>query len=116
MVPPLFTDRDVQMFKAMLLLGTLAVSMSAVAGSVSPQDLKGIKSAMDDRLKDSESAKLKDVRIAEDGTVCGLVNAKNSYGAYAGYEPFIAMKLSTGKFYVVGVGPESGQLCASKGI
>ena len=104
------------MFKTMLLLGALTAPMSVLAGSASPQDLQGIKSAMDDRLKDSESAKLKDVRIAKDGTVCGLVNAKNSYGAYAGYEPFIGMKLSTGRFYVVGVGSESGQLCASKGI
>ena len=116
MVPPLFTDRDVQMFKTVLLLGALAVPVTAIAASVSAKDLEGIKSAMDDRLKDTESAKLKDVRIAKDGTICGLVNAKNSYGAYVGYEPFIALKLSTGKFYVAGIGRESGQVCASKGI
>lgn len=71
---------------------------------------------MDDRLKDSDSAKLKDVRVGKDGTTCGLVNAKNSYGAYAGYEPFIAMKLSVGSFYVLGVGDGVGDLCASKGF
>lgn len=104
------------MLKSILLLCGLSFSIAVVAGSVTPQDLSGIKIAMDGRLKDSESAKIKSVRIASDGTVCGLVNAKNSYGAYAGYEPFIAMKLSTGKFYVLGVGLESGQLCESKGI
>lgn len=104
------------MLKSLLLLCGLSFAIAAVAGPVTPQDISGIKLAMDDRLKDSESAKIKSVRIAADGTTCGFVNAKNSYGAYAGYEPFIAMKLSTGKFYVLGVGLESGQLCESKGI
>lgn len=97
---------------------TLLISATALAAgsAATTADLSAIKHAMEDRLKDSDSAKLKDVRIAKDGTTCGLVNAKNSYGAYAGYEPFIAMKLSPGNFYVLGVGEEPGKLCTSKGI
>lgn len=112
----LFNETDVQMFKPLLLLCGLAISMPVLAISATSQDIAGIRAAMDDRLKDSESAKIKSVRIASDGTTCGLVNAKNSYGAYGGYQPFLAMKLSSGKFYVVGVGRESGQVCESKGI
>lgn len=49
-------------------------------------------------MKDPDSAKFRYVRYiasgeSEDGTVsgfvCGNINAKNSYGAYAGYSPFI---------------------------
>ena len=48
-------------------------------------------------LKDGKSARIKDVtgvKVDLDGTTvyafCGMVNAKNSYGAYGGYERFIA--------------------------
>ncbi|MEE1924601.1 hypothetical protein V0R50_22545 [Pseudomonas sp. 148P] len=96
-----------------LVLAPLAIAAGAAAGS---SDLAGLKVAMDDRLKDAESARFKNVRIAKNGTTCGLVNAKNSYGAYAGFEPFLAMKLSSGKFYVVGLGEAAGQVCEKDGI
>lgn len=49
-------------------------------------------------MKDPDSAKFRYLRFIEsaeneDGTVtgfvCGHVNAKNSYGAYAGFSPFV---------------------------
>jgi hypothetical protein len=98
-------------------LSLLVCSGVFAAGTAASQaDMDALKIAMEDRLKDAESAKYKDVRIAKDGTTCGLVNAKNSYGAYSGFEPFIAMKLSTGKFFVLGVDEASGQVCSSKNI
>lgn len=48
-------------------------------------------------LKDPDSAKFKDTVYYPDekngpnesnGYVCGMVNAKNSYGAYTGFQPF----------------------------
>lgn len=40
-------------------------------------------------LKDPDSAKFRDVRAYPDKRlVCGEVNGKNSYGAYAGFSPF----------------------------
>jgi hypothetical protein len=44
-------------------------------------------------LKDPDSAKFQNLRIAEyDGgsVVCGEINAKNSYGGYVGYKQFVA--------------------------
>jgi hypothetical protein len=49
------------------------------------------------RLKDPDSARFRDVRIVDHSTkagssirvACGLVNGKNSYGAYSGYSHFI---------------------------
>jgi K+-transporting ATPase A subunit len=88
----------------------------AAGSKATTADISAIKVAMEDRLKDADSANIKDVRIAKDGTTCGQVNAKNSYGAYGGFEPFIAMKLEPNSFYVLGVGGEAGTLCESKGI
>jgi hypothetical protein len=48
-------------------------------------------------LKDPDSARFKDLYFKKDdsktgrgvnGYVCGLVNAKNSFGAYIGFHPF----------------------------
>lgn len=68
-------------------------------------------------MKDPDSSKFRNVKFvqkeeSEDGTingyVCGEINAKNSYGAYAGFSPFmvnLAMKskgiFSTGVTYTV---------------
>ena len=42
------------------------------------------------RLRDPESARFTEVRRdAASGAVCGLVNAKNLYGAYTGATPFV---------------------------
>jgi hypothetical protein len=46
-----------------------------------------------DLLKDPDSAKFQKIRIRDyqgEVVVCGEVNAKNSYGGYAGYRLFIA--------------------------
>lgn len=106
--------RKITLSAALSLLVCSGVSAAGTAATGA--DLTALKSAMEDKLKDAESAKFKDVRIAKDGTTCGLVNAKNSYGAYSGFGPFIAMKLSTGKFFVVSVDEAAGQLCSSKNI
>ena len=42
-------------------------------------------------LKDPTSAQFEDVRAADgEGVVCGLVNAKNSYGGYTGFKIFLS--------------------------
>lgn len=44
-------------------------------------------------LKDPDSAKFRDVRLKayfDGAVVCGQVNAKNSYGGYAGFKSFVA--------------------------
>ena len=47
------------------------------------------KKIVADRMKDPASVLFKDViYIKEKQAVCGSVNAKNSYGAYSGYEQF----------------------------
>ncbi|MBW6023369.1 hypothetical protein CGB74_26660, partial [Klebsiella pneumoniae] len=41
-------------------------------------------------LKDPESATFKNQIIGRDGYVCGQVNAKNSFGAYAGFKRYVS--------------------------
>jgi hypothetical protein len=69
--------------------------------------MDGVKNS----LKEPDSAKFQAIRYFEkaDGSqfACGLVNAKNSFGGYTGFQPFWASVVdlkSAGKgLYVVGV-------------
>lgn len=50
-----------------------------------------LKEAVLSRLKDPNSANFKDLQVLEGGrALCGLVNAKNSYGGYTGFKLFVA--------------------------
>lgn len=42
-----------------------------------------------ENLKDPSSADFKGSRTGHNGSVCGMVNSKNSFGAYTGYKNFI---------------------------
>lgn len=46
------------------------------------------KDAIRSQLKDPGSAQFRDL-LSHDATTCGYVNSKNSYGAYAGFSPFV---------------------------
>src|SRR5689334_17187693 len=60
--------------------------------SLSEEEMQGVERGLKAKLKDPDSAKIEGV-VAGKGTdgrtfVCGLVNAKNSYGGYSGKMPF----------------------------
>lgn len=60
------------------------------------------KTAILAKLKDPESAQFSKMRLSNDGQyVCGFVNAKNSYGGYAGAKEFV-VSLSNGTFADIG--------------
>lgn len=45
-----------------------------------------------EHMRDPESAKFRNMRLSMDeAIVCGEINAKNAYGAYAGYQRFLYM-------------------------
>jgi len=46
------------------------------------------KAAVTAVLKDPDSAQFRNIVILESGTVCGEVNAKNSFGGYTGFDKF----------------------------
>lgn len=65
-------------------VGTPPITMN---GDLEAATIKGVQSS----LKDPDSAKVTSLvayRIATGIRICGFVNAKNSYGGYAGNAPF----------------------------
>ena len=59
------------------------------------EDMKHVKETFEDVLLDPFSARFKDIVMTDNGNVCGLVNSKNSYGAYAGFRWFFGPAVPT---------------------
>ena len=81
-------------FKASIFV-TLLIS-SAIAGAAPTKPLTAahklqIAKHVKALLKDPDSAKFKWPAPTEFGLYCGWVNAKNSYGGYTGFEPFMVL-------------------------
>jgi len=53
------------------------------------KNISDAKDGLEKRLKDPDSVKYRNVQEYSENVVCGEYNAKNSYGAYGGYETFI---------------------------
>ena len=73
---------------------------------ITPTDRKAIEIGVRSRLKDPDSAKFGFMAAIKDGDgarVCGVVNAKNSYGGYTGDVPFIADYSPRSHLAVLGV-------------
>lgn len=60
--------------------------------SLSAAEMQGVERGLKAKLKDPDSAKIEGVVAGKDTSgrtfVCGLVNAKNSYGGFTGKMPF----------------------------
>lgn len=84
----------------------LAVSLSACATSHDPaitaqftpsvltdQEVQVVQKAVQRSLRDPQSAQFGELSASSDGSmvlICGLVNARNAYGGYTGFQPFNA--------------------------
>jgi hypothetical protein len=108
-----------------LFVSNVAAQDSGAARPATPKEEQAVLEALKDRLKDPDSAKISNVKISADGkTVCGLVNAKNSFGGYTGDSVFYVMAFARDggdpAYAVVGVdsGRETGAatLCAKDGV
>lgn len=75
---------------ALAVLTLAGVHAQTAKRAVTPKELAAIKDSLQSTLKDADSVKFKDVEVTLDGkgSLCGLLNAKNSYGAYVGYAYF----------------------------
>lgn len=56
-------------------------------------EIEQVKTALGQLLLDPFSARIKDVLLLPSGNICGLVNAKNTYGAYTGFQHFMALSI-----------------------
>jgi hypothetical protein len=97
-----------------LLHGLIALPILAFAASPSRgQPPADVKAALEEKLKDPESARYSDVFIVQssEGTsaACGWVNAKNSHGGYVGKTRFVVIRMEPkpGKFISIVQGIET---------
>lgn len=73
-------------------LAAFVFLIGAAPRTLAPSEKSVIAKEVGKRLKDPESARFKWPQVVGDGlTYCGFVNAKNSYGGYAGAVPFMAV-------------------------
>ena len=111
--------RIVLFFVAALLFG------SVFAKPAPKLNEKALRLGFESLLKDADSAKFRDIEYkasenAGSWTMCGEVSAKNSYGAYNGYEAFLAMAIKEKntpiKYLVFGIGEASAKVCTDRGL
>jgi hypothetical protein len=70
----------------------------ALAGCEPGVDVKA-KRVVSSKLKDPDSAKFRDLRDVG-SAICGEVNGRNGYGAYAGYHPFVFFPSDGAVFFI----------------
>lgn len=94
--------------------------------TLTAQQQQVVRAGVTRGLKDPESARFGGMSGVKDKdgdiTVCGMVNAKNSYGGYAGMSPYIGMFLRPTEFRVVDIAVSDKdrlavlKVCQSRGI
>ena len=82
-----------------LLISTTTGARIAECIPASDQDVAGIRLSLDSFFADAPAVRFKDVCISQSNPFrktkrgfCGLVNAKNQFGAYTGYTPFMYLE------------------------
>ncbi|WP_312183113.1 hypothetical protein [Massilia timonae] len=63
---------------------------AAFAASGDSQLIARAKQSVIKDYKDPDSAKFRNIKVVS-GSVCGEVNAKNSFGGYVGYKRFVSV-------------------------
>lgn len=104
-----------------------AASMASPAWAQKPPKLseQALRKAFENHLKDADSAKFRAIRYKahESGggwRMCGEVNAKNSYGGYVGFTPFMGMVIlhiePKPVYAISGIGEAASILCEREGL
>lgn len=70
--------------------GIFVMTCFAVA-LVGCSEEREVRNAVSEQLKDPQSARFQNEREVRKGLYCGEVNAKNSFGGYTGFQPFIVV-------------------------
>lgn len=84
---------NVRLLSAISLLAATCCDSFAAEKPEKDLDIEA-KAAIISTLKDPESVQFRGISRTPAGDICGEYNAKNSYGGYAGFEPFMYEKAS----------------------
>lgn len=80
------------------------LGLFALAGCNDPE--ASAKDAAASLLRDPASAQFRNVRTTPDGVVCGEINGRNGFGAYAGFTRFVVPKGGDAVLEPTGDGPD----------
>lgn len=103
----------------------LTAYFPATAAPPPKLDEKLLRAAFEKTLKDSESARFRNIQYQETEvpggwTMCGEFNAKNSYGGYVGFQPFLGMAVKEDKkplhYIVLSTGEGGAAVCRQRGL
>ncbi|OTA15240.1 exported hypothetical protein [Xenorhabdus beddingii] len=92
-----------KLLAVLVLISVSFFAKSAITDRpLTQQEISLVESELKVSLKDPDSAKFKHVNLIQDSEssidiYCGQVNAKNSYGGYVGFKPFIMVLLTNDK-------------------
>ena len=81
-----------------IALGVIGAVAAGVAFTHPSFTYRAQRQVIASALKDPDSAKFKDERVAATGSYCAEVNSKNSYGAYGGFKRIISDTACTAFF------------------
>lgn len=74
----------------MMIVATALLLFTGQIGRLpNPAERTAVTALVHAELKDPSSAQFQWLPIAKSGIYCGRVNAKNSYGGYTGFRPFV---------------------------
>lgn len=91
--------------------------------TLTPVDTAAVKQGVTKALKDPESARFGAMKAGADGkgvvSVCGYVNAKNSFGGYTGEKLFTGVVIGEGQkkgFVMIGMGGKDTDTIATHSV
>lgn len=117
-----------------LLAGCNTTGSSSSLSSIVPgqpvkltaAQINAVHAGVREGLKDPDSARFGMIAAVRDDkdviTVCGMANAKNSYGGYAGSKPYHGVLAKAGFFVPIGIGGDedavqvTSEMCKRSGI
>lgn len=82
------------MVKSLCVVAAAALLAVSAAAQDNSGFVRAAKRNIAAQMKDPSSVQFRDLYIGRDSdgklSLCGEINAKNGYGAYAGFRPFVA--------------------------
>lgn len=99
LICPKQTNGDRDMRKLILMFVLAISSTSALSRELLPEEKSAVETTIRDEMKDPDAAKFyfADFPVESSYVYCGLVNGKNSYGAYVGKKLFAVFLVKNDK-------------------
>lgn len=117
--------RPWKIFCVLALSACVPAPVPSTPYQLSSKQMASVKSVVKSAMKDPWSAHFGRIAAADQPqgavTVCGMVNGKNSFGAYTGELPFMGILASDGSFILADIANQSNAfetivVCRNRGV